>query len=170
MLVDFLVAHSLLEFLELNSCYSAPPFDWTESFQGWKTLFASLASAEPSNLREFVVSEMEEDISFDESSDGKIKMCEIPVKGYFDRRREETDEIKSIKRILQEERNAHGRRGRRIFSYKTVDGKYGVADAAEEDNRALFLKGEDWAAYLKLMERIDRNRERIGVEKIQVKT
>ncbi|KAL9109394.1 MAG: hypothetical protein Q9227_005901 [Pyrenula ochraceoflavens] len=165
-LAEYLTAHPLLEYIELNSCYAFPT-EYTKDPFPWSRFFTSLASAHLPNLQKFLISELEEDYSFEQSSDGKIVPCEIPIKATWTKDQPDSEEVIAVRQALQEERKMHGKKGKRLFSYRTVLTEYGNADPDDYANRAMFWKGEDWAAYLKVLKKVERNKERMREEKVE---
>lgn len=64
---------------------------------------------------------------------------------------EETAEIKSVRRTLREDPT------RRLFSYSSLDEKYGMLVTEERETLNAFQQGEDEAAYTEVMRRVNRN-------------
>ncbi|KAI9796675.1 MAG: hypothetical protein M1833_006015 [Piccolia ochrophora] len=138
-LVDFCVGHShtleSISFLECFGCVSE-----TDRPYHWHELFNALLNAKPRRLRQFEV------MPFDIPLENEFWLEETPEKI-----RKTRELLGKIRELLGTEPNP------RLFAYKWLDRKYGAVRRDDDENRRAFLKGQDHASYLKLMDLINTN-------------
>ncbi|OAX79468.1 hypothetical protein ACJ72_06212 [Emergomyces africanus] len=156
-LIGFLVAHARsLERVKFVKCFS------DTDGNTWCKLFEALARARPERLVEFCVEPAkvkfkEPSWRINEENEREAARCQALLDGDGDEREGEW--------AVGEGGGVAGRRGRRAFRYGYIDDKYGFVSQVPENNREMFLRGEDQRAYDALMEIVERNKRRLmGVE------
>ena len=138
-LVSFATAHaSTLHTLILHNCAAGVKYHTPEFY--WQHLFAGL-TAGMTQLQRLEVTPVGVPLTSEET-------C---PREEWEEEEEETEEIKSARRTLREDPT------RRLFSYASLDDKYGMLVPEEEENLKAFLRGEDEVAYAEVMRRVHQN-------------
>ena len=141
-LLAFITSHACtLEVLVLRNC--AASVDDDEQADGlfyWKDLFAGMKAAHLPKLHHLEIAPRELPLVSEDS------LLELEL----DFSEEEIEEIEQARRLLEERGTK-----RRVFSYVELDEKYGMYFHDEDENRAAFQRGEDQAAYEKVVRMVE---------------
>ena len=141
-LIDFLAGHSkTLETLTLRQC-SAEPEGLADNGITWKTFFDGLYEAEFEKLYQLSLLY------------NTIPLTSEECNGKAEDEEKVSAEVKKARQILKDDSN------RRLFPYISIDDKYGMIFELEGENLASFRKGEDQAAYDRLMCSVRANGEK----------
>lgn len=136
-----------LEELYLRHCHSSRfENEYVSNAITWADFFQALSRTKPRSLRTLVM--VDEGCYPNET--------EIRIVGYDEQ--EDDAEVMEVRGQLE----AGKTKGRKLFSYVSLDGKYGMVFPDEEDNRKAFLEGKDQRAYDDLMARVRSNASRVN--------
>ena len=140
-LANFLKGHDdTLETLTLRNCASSVNGLQENPKFYWKDFFAVLDGAPRTALTKLEILPLSLPLPSDELyGREKVKEEDEPV------------EVQQTIRVLREDSK------KRLFAYATLDDKYGMTFQDDEENLEAFQRGEDQAAYDRVMERVKRN-------------
>ncbi|KAF2171379.1 hypothetical protein M409DRAFT_18495 [Zasmidium cellare ATCC 36951] len=141
-----------LKSFHLNNCYSAgndENFGTAHTVLTWSEFFSTLRQTQP-NLSDFILKDKRTPpLTHDEQfyragEEGPVVPYEPPD--------QEPENVKAVRKGLQEHPS------RRLFTYTTLDDKYGMVFAYEEVNIEAFMLGEDQKEFDLLVEMVEGNR------------
>ena len=143
-LADFIASHAdTLERLTLHDCNSSVNgLQENEPFY-WSHFFDALHDADLKQLSYLEIQPHNAPLTFDEAMDRNYNR--VPTE------HEEPENVQQIRQVISTDKK------RRVFGYAMLDGKYGACDEDEEENQAAFERGEDQAAFDRLMLHINAN-------------
>lgn len=148
-LVDLLtqqLSAGKLEELVLEDCHSTAESDMAQDHPTWAELFLALSTTKSQSLKKFEVRE-----AGTYPNDNGINIMAYDED-------DNVQEVREVKTILEDQE----KNGRRLFSYISLDGKYGMVFPQEWLNREKFLAGGDQKAYDDLMTMVMKNVSRNG--------
>lgn len=143
-LVDFVISHTdTLEQLTLDDCNSSVNGLQENDAFYWKHFFDALHRGDLEKLSYLQIHPYNAPLTFNETMYRKYRSRETDS--------EEPEDVQQIRRVLS------GDARRRIFGYATLDSKYGACDDDDEENQAAFERGQDQAAFDRLMGHVNAN-------------
>ena len=140
-LAAFVRSHAdTLETLTLYGCASSVNGLQDHDGYYWNDLFTAFDSADLTALSKLVILPLNPPLTSNE---------EFPHQGQVDEKDEPT-EVQQVRQLLRENPK------RRLFAYAILDDKYGMFFQDVDENVEAFQRGEDQAAYDRVMERMPR--------------